>query len=477
MAESIRPVVSQSAGTSHSVATAFFGRFAHTPSRGALEILNKTLVLVDDKGMISDVLTPADPKFQETFDQVTASGQLVRSGKTRMFLPGMVDLHVHAPQWPQLGRALHLPLDEWLNSCTFPLEAQFRDAALARSVYPDLIATLLANGTTTAVYFSTIHRKATQVLAEVCLQAGQRSFIGKVVMDDPEQCPDDYRDASTTQAIDETERFIDFVRELSGNGAGLVQPMVTPRFIPSCTHSALLKLGRVAEETGCRVQTHCSEGDWEHQFVLERYGQSDTAALSDLGLLRRGSVLAHCNFISPTDMEMIKSAGTGIAHCSISNAYFANSVFPLRRTLDAGVNVGMGTDISAGPSPSILENARFAIAASRMLEEGVDPTVAPEHRGTSGSRIDFREALWVATAGGAQVLDIPVGLFEKGRYFDAILVDHPEPQATSLAGSGNDGEDLIQSLLYNVSRSDIRSVWVNGRLTHSLDAALGESNS
>lgn len=253
--------------------------------------------------------------------------------------------------------------------------------------------------------------------------------------------------------------------------------MVTPRFIPSCTHSVLLELGRVAEETGCRVQTHCSEGDWEHQFVLERYGQSDTAALSDLGLLRRGSVLAHCNFISPTDMEMIKGAGTGIAHCPISNAYFANSVFPLRRALDAGVDVGMGTDISAGPSPSIFENARFAIAASRMLEEGVDPTVAPEHRGTSGSRIDFREALWVATAGGAQVLDIPVGLFEKGRYFDAILVDYPEPQGASSAGSDNDGEDLIQSLLYNASRSDIRCVWVNGRLTHSLDAALGESNS
>ena len=173
----------------------------------------------------------------------------------------------------------------------------------------------------------------------------------------------------------------------------------------------------------------------------------------------------------------MKSAGTGIAHCPISNVYFANSVFPLRRALDAGVNVGMGTDISAGPSPSILENVRFAIAASRMLEEGVDPTVAPEHRGTSGSRIDFREALWVATAGGAQVLDIPVGLFEKGHYFDAILVDHPEPQGASLAGAGNDGEDLIQSLLYNVSRSDIRCVWVNGRLTHSLDAALGESNS
>lgn len=477
MAESNRPAVSQRDELTHPVGAAFFGRFAHTPSRGALEILNDTLVLVDDKGMISSVLPPADSRFQKAFDQAKASGRLIRFGEDATFLPGMVDLHVHAPQWPQLGRALHLPLDEWLNTCTFPLEAQYRDGALARSVYPDLVAALLANGTTTAVYFSTIHMEASQVLAEVCLQAGQRAFIGKVVMDDPKQCPDDYRDASTGQAIGETERFIDFVRHLSGNGADLVQPMVTPRFIPSCTHSALLELGRVAEEMGCRVQTHCSEGDWEHQFVLERYGQSDTAVLSDLGLLRRGSVLAHCNFVSPTDMEMIKAACTGIAHCPLSNAYFANSVFPLRRALDAGVNVGMGTDISAGPSPSIFENARFAIAASRMLEEGVDPAVAAEHRGASGSRIDFREALWIATAGGAQVLDIPVGLFEKGRYFDAILVNHRERQGASFAGSGNDGKDLIQSLLYNVSRSDIRCVWVNGRVTHSLDAPLGESGS
>ena len=176
--------------------------------------------------------------------------------------------------------------------------------------------------------------EASQVLAEVCRDAGQRAFVGKVVMDDPDQCPDYYRDSSTRQAIDETQGFIEFVRNLSGNDADLVQPIVTPRFIPSCSHTALLELGRVADQMDCRVQTHCSEGDWEHQFVHERYGQSDTAALAELGLLQRGSVLAHCNFVSPTDMEIMKGALTGIAHCPISNAYFANSVFPLRRALD-----------------------------------------------------------------------------------------------------------------------------------------------
>ena len=446
-------------------ATAFYGRFAHTPSRGALEILDDTLVIIDPEGAIADVLSGSDVDFQKALDQARASGELCQSGEKSLFLPGMVDLHVHAPQWPQLGRALHLPLDEWLNAYTFPLEARFRNADLARSVYPNLVSTLLANGTTTAVYFSTIHMEASQVLAEVCRDAGQRAFVGKVVMDDPDQCPDYYRDSSTRQAIDETQGFIEFVRNLSGNDADLVQPIVTPRFIPSCSHTALLELGRVADQMDCRVQTHCSEGDWEHQFVHERYGQSDTAALAELGLLQRGSVLAHCNFVSPTDMEIMKSALTGIAHCPISNAYFANSVFPLRRALDIGVSVGMGTDISGGPSPSIFENARFAIAASRMLEEGVDPEIASASRGHPDSRIDFREALWVATAGGAEVLDIPVGKFEKGRHFDAILVDHHEAtDRAAFSNSTTSGEDFVQQLIYNVSQSDIRSVWVNGRL-------------
>ena len=446
-------------------ATAFYGRFAHTPSRGALEILDDTLVIIDSKGAIADVLSGSDVDFQKALDQARASGELCQSGEKSLFLPGMVDLHVHAPQWPQLGRALHLPLDEWLNAYTFPLEARFRNADLARSVYPNLVSTLLANGTTTAVYFSTIHMEASQVLAEVCRDAGQRAFVGKVVMDDPDQCPDYYRDSSTRQAIDETQGFIEFVRNLSGNDADLVQPIVTPRFIPSCSHTALLELGRVADQMDCRVQTHCSEGDWEHQFVHERYGRSDTAALAELGLLQRGSVLAHCNFVSPTDMEIMKSALTGIAHCPISNAYFANSVFPLRTALDIGVSVGMGTDISGGPSPSIFENARFAIAASRMLEEGVDPQIASASSGHPDSRIDFREALWVATAGGAEVLDIPVGKFEKGRHFDAILVDHHEAtDRAAFSNSTTSGEDFVQQLIYNVSQSDIRSVWVNGRL-------------
>ena len=121
----------------------------------------------------------------------------------------MIDLHVHAPQWPQLGLALDRPLEEWLQACTFPLEARYADPAFAQSVYESLVDALLANGTTTALYYATIHLPATQRLADICLQRGQRALIGRVAMDDTGQCPQYYRDASAAQGIADTRRFID----------------------------------------------------------------------------------------------------------------------------------------------------------------------------------------------------------------------------------------------------------------------------
>ncbi len=447
------------------------GTFAHTPKRGHLEIIEHGLVHVDASGIISDVIRPDQPRYQAVREQAATSGQLIEGGPGSLFLPGMVDLHIHAPQWPQLGQALHLPLDRWLNEYTFPLEARYLDPALARAVYPQLVQTLLANGTTTGVYFSSIHQEASEVLAKTCLDAGQRAFVGRVVMDDPSHCPDDYRDASARTGLDGTLDFITFVRAMTGNESALVQPMVTPRFIPSCTDQALEGLGNMAGDQQCRVQTHCSEGDWQHQFVIDRFGHSDTYMLREFGLLRPGSVLAHANFLSGPDMQTIAQEKAGIAHCPLSNAYLANSVFPLRQALDLGLRVGLGTDIAGGPSPSLFENCRYAISSSRMLEDGVDPARSAEERGRAGSRIDFMEAYWLATAGGAQVLDIPVGRFEPGCCFDALLVDPSGPHSNIHChpGISDTAKALFQKVLYHLTRSDIRKVWVDGVLVLNQD--------
>jgi guanine deaminase len=386
----------------------------------------------------------------------------VTLGPRHYVLPGLVDLHVHAPQWPQLAAALDLPLEQWLQKFTFPLESRYADTAYAAAVYESLVANLLANGTTTALYFATIHLAATKVLADICLRRSQRALIGRVAMDNPQQCPEYYRDSSAQVAERETCEFIDYVRSLPGS-AGLIYPVITPRFIPACTDDLLARLGRLARETGCHVQTHCSESDWQHQYVLQRYGRTDTAALDSFGLLSRRTLLAHGNFVEDADVAVIRERGAGIAHCPLSNVYFSDAVLPLRRILDAGVHVGLGTDIAGGASPSVLENARQAVISSRLLESGVNPRLVREQRREAGSRIDALTAFWLATTGGGIALDLPVGMFAPGYQFDACVLDVAAPHSNLQVGEGEPPEAVLQKMIYGASRANISQVWVANR--------------
>jgi guanine deaminase len=441
---------------------AFLGTFLHAPRRGAVECLQDALIVVQADGAISAVHRADSAAARAEADRFAAMGSLVTFGPQHYVLPGFVDLHVHAPQWPQLGAALDLPLEEWLQKFTFPLESKYADTAYALAVYESLVKNLLANGTTTALYFATLHLAATKVLAGVCLRRSQRALIGRVAMDNPEECPDYYRDSSAEVAERETREFIDYVKALPG-GAGLIYPVITPRFIPSCTDDLLVRLGNVARETGCHVQTHCSESDWQHHYVLKRCGRSDTAALDSYGLLSRRTVLAHGNFVMDADAAIIRERGAGIAHCPLSNVYFSDAVFPLRRMLDAGVHVGLGTDIAGGASPSVLENARQAIISSRVLESGVNPRLAREERREPGSRIDALTAFWLATAGGGIALDLPVGVFAPGYQFDACVLDVAAPHSNLQVGADEPPETVLQKMIYGASRANITQVWVANR--------------
>ncbi|GAB6968601.1 guanine deaminase [Komagataeibacter kakiaceti JCM 25156] len=385
----------------------------------------------------------------------------------QLLMPGFADLHVHAPQWPQMGRALDLPLREWLEQRTFPLEARFADPAFAAPVYEQMVTTLLANGTTTAVFFATIHEESSLVLARTCLRHGLRAHVGLVAMDDPTLCPTNYRNPSIEQALAASRRFIHAVRALPGNEHGLVRPMVTPRFIPACTDGLLHGLGALAATEDCLIQTHCSESDWEHDYVRQRMGVNDTVALDRFGLLRRGTVLAHSCFMSADDMALVQARGAAIAHCPLSNAYFAGAVLPLRQAWQAGVHVGLGTDISGGYSPSVAHNAAMAVTAARMLDTGNDPALPPQRRGRPGTRLTFAEGLWLATRGGTAALDITAGQLEPGMAFDALLIDRAAPGSNIMFPPAGDSdyapEDIAQQILCNMGRPNIRTVWVAGR--------------
>ena len=441
------------------------GTLIHTPVCGEIEILADALVVVDDAGRILAVHQAGSCSYAGAKHKAAVDNRLTQLARGQYLLPGLVDLHIHAPQWPQLGKALHLPLYDWLQQYTFPLEAKYQDLAFAEEVYHSLVETLVANGTTTALYFGTIHLEATKRLADICLARGQRGLIGKVAMDNPEECPDFYRDVSTSQGLEDTRALIRYIRALPGNEMGLVKPVVTPRFIPACTDEMLAGLGKITREYDCHVQTHCSESDWEHAYVIARHGRHDTQSLKKFGLLTNKTILAHANFIDTEDMDTIRQAQTGIAHCPLSNYYFSNAVFPARKALDRGLRVGLGTDISGGPDPSLLHNCALAVTSSRVLEEGVDPAIGSDERGTPDSRISFMEAFWMATVAGGLALDLKVGLFKEGYAFDAIVVDTSVRDSNLTLWQGLDThEDMLQKIVYNANRHNITMVWVQGKL-------------
>jgi guanine deaminase len=439
--------------------TTVCGTFFDAASPDAITCRADALIAIDADGVITSVIEPGAPDYDARRRDAEVHGTLVVL--RGLVLPGFVDTHVHAPQYPQLGQALDVPLEVWLQTYTFPLEARYRDLAFAARAYGALVADLLAGGTTTAQYFASVDLAATKLLADVCVAQRQRALIGKVAMDNPAECPNYYRDASAEAGIAQTRELIDYVRVLDG-GSGMIMPVVTPRFAPSCTDAMLAGLGELAHETGAHIQTHCSESDWAHGYAFTRFGCSDVEALDARHLVGKRTVLAHSNMISEHDMELLAERGASVAHCPYSNFYFAGAVFPLRRALAKGVSVGLGTDVSGGPSASMFDSIRMAIVAGRALESGVDPSRDAAGRGVPGSRIDLATAFYLATAGGGTALGLPVGRFAPGYAFDAMLIDPDAPSGTIRLWDEESDERVLQAVLLTASRANVAAVWTSG---------------
>lgn len=443
------------------------GTAFHTPKRGQLEMLRECAIAINAEGRIDRIVRQESNEFETLVVAARNRGRLYLLNDGDYLIPGLVDLHIHAPQWPQLGKALDAPLEEWLGKYTFPLEARFSDHDFARAVYSDLVRTLLMHGTTTAVYFGTVDLEANVILANACLKHGQRALVGKVAMDHPEICPAYYRDESAALAVQQTQAFVEKVRSLQSGMQHLVLPAITPRFIPSCTDELLSELGKLAAEFDCHIQTHCSESDWQVAHVRERLGRTDCEALDDVGLLTDQTILAHSNFITDDDMDLLNSRQSAIAHCPLSNAYFANAVFPLQRALSKGVKVGLGTDISGGFSPSVFDAIHNTLTASRYACSGTDPALERTKRGSGESPLTTIEAFWLATAASGEALSLPIGVFREGYAFDAIAVSANGPgSAFGVYDQLDDDENIFEKLVLTSDRSAIQNVWVDGQIAN-----------
>lgn len=430
------------------------GDFYSAADPETVEFHSQALICVDDTGMIDRIIDHDSPDYQSVVKDANAADQLIQAAPDQLILPGFVDLHVHAPQWPNAGLALDLPLEDWLQHYTFPLEAKYADPDFARRIYPELVQELLNNGTTTVLFFGTIHNQSNLVLAKECMKQGLRSLIGRVAMDNPDQTPEYYRDESSKAAIQDTEDFIHELTDLGRGNALAPVPVITPRFVPSCTDDTLAGLGQLAKKYDLPVQSHLSESVWEHGYAIQRFGKHDAEVLDQFGLLTDKSVMAHATQLTKSDRQLVKKRSTALAHCPISNVYFGNGVMATKIMLKEHLKVGMGTDISGGYSPSIYDNIRQAVMSSQIRQDGV----SPDDDGVADSRISMKTAFYLATLGGGQSLHLRVGAIRPGYHADLQIVQERFKQPT------DNVDNRLERLLYQAHRNDVRHVLVDGHV-------------
>ncbi|KAJ5362385.1 hypothetical protein N7541_003229 [Penicillium brevicompactum] len=440
--------------------------------------------------------------------------KVVKSNDERneFFFPGFIDTHIHAPQFPNIGLFGSSGLLDWLNEYTFPVEASFGAKSDPKNqqtdpkktppeglrVYDQVVARTLAHGTTCASYFATIHVPATNALAALCHSHGQRAFIGRVCMDNKDQCPSYYVDQSAEQGFNATKSTIDYIHTLDPKGT-LINPIITPRFAPSCSKESLDGLGKLAASYSppLHIQTHISESTSEVELVQKLFPDSTSYAdvYDKSNLLTNRTILAHGVHLTKEELTLIRTRGSKVAHCPASNSALGSGLAPVRFMLDQGVTVGLGTDVSGGYSPSILEAARQASLISRLVQYSSEYQDKTGNKTSDGSeKLTVDEALYLATRGGAAVVDMAADLggFDKGMIWDAQLIElgavknsttSPLDASSTNAlvsravGTGTVGnvdlfgdetwQEQIQKWMWSGDDRNVKNVWVQGKLVHT----------
>ncbi|TMW62067.1 hypothetical protein Poli38472_009560 [Pythium oligandrum] len=430
------------------------GCVVHTPSRGVLEVHPDAFVAVDaTSGRITTFHKQIEDADLKHFEDDGHDALVLEAHQ--FLMPGFVDTHVHAPQYQYMGTGTDTPLMQWLDKYTFPVEASFADVEVATTWYTKLLDRMLAEGITTAQYFATIHLASTKRFADLIEARGQRGFVGLVSMD--RNAPSNYVSPSTETSLEDAEAFIQYTLNKQNE---LVRPVVTPRFIPTCTRELLRGLEDLAERYDVRIQSHIAESHDEEAFVeLLHPGERDTQIFQSTKLLNPRSCMAHAVHLTDRELEVFHETGTSIAHCPLSNFFFANGFLDVRRCWSKQVAVGLGTDIAGGYSPSMLRAIQTAVLTSKALEITRQTTA-----------IDFKDAFWLATMGGAEALGIAeeTGSFAVGKCLDAIVVDTKKPQ--NLDFSDRDTTlDIFQKVMHNGDSRNFTKVLVRGRVVHQTE--------
>lgn len=364
----------------------------------------------------------------------------VKDYGNRLIIPGFVDMHMHAAQFLQCGMGMNKQLLNWLNDYTFDLEKNFKNEEFAKKVYTKFADELVANGTLRACIFASSSTKGTEILFEVLKEKGIGAYVGKVNMD--RNAPD-YIIETLEKSIKGTEYLIDKYKEEK-----LVKPMITPRFAPTCSGEMLDKLGELANQYNLPVQSHLSENLDEIKWVRDLFPNSKNYLdVYNKSSLLGAAVMAHGIHLEENEIDVIKNKGVTIAHCPDSNINIRSGIMPLRKYLNMGLKVGLGSDIAGGHKIALNESIVRAIQLSKLLS--ID---YPEYEPISVS-----EAFYLGTKGGGEFFG-KTGSFEEGYSFDALVIEDDE-----LIAAMYSLEDRLERFLYIGDDRNICDRYVEGK--------------
>ena len=321
-----------------------------------------------------------------------------------LITPGFIDTHIHFPQTGMIGSYGEQLLD-WLNTYTFPCERQFADKDHADKVAKLFIQELLRNGTTTALVFGSVHPESVNAFFEEAERLDLRMIAGKVMMD--RNAPD-YLTDTAESGYAESKALIE-----RWHGKGRLHYAVTPRFAPTSTPEQLQLAGQLlGEYPDLYMHTHLSENlkeiDWVKSLFPERSGYLDV--YDHFKLLGQRSVFAHGVHLCDAECQRLAETGSAVAFCPTSNLFLGSGLFNLTQAEQHKVKVGLGTDVGAGTSFSLLNTLNEAYKVMQL----------------QGARLHPFKSLYLATLGGARALSLDdrIGSLKPGNDADFVVLDY-----------------------------------------------------
>ena len=430
------------------------GSMLNPLARDRVQFLRQGSLVFDDSGTILAVGPRGrlERRFPRAHRIAVTEGDVI--------VPGLVDCHTHFAQYDSAGRNDENLL-EWLSESIYPEEARFRDPGYARPIARKFFQDLVRAGTTTASVFSTIHETATDIAFHEARRAGIRAIIGKTMMD--RNAPDDLLERTDASI----EASIRLCRKWNGRDEGRLRYAFSPRFAPSCSFRLMKQAARAAAKLNAHVQTHLAETQEEVAWVRKLFPNADsyTKLYEQAQLVRPKAVFGHGIYLSRSDHAVLRRAGAGIAHCPASNLFLRSGLMDFRRATADGVSVGLGSDIGAGPVPSILR----AMGSAGYISKVLDIESGSSRRGRSGLPLDPKELFFAATLGGASALgvDREIGNLEVGKRADFIVLNSERLYTIPPKTAELDASSIMTLMAYRGDDSVIRETYVDGRLVYA----------